>query len=59
MIFLPLIQNVNIEEKLKNAPDSGYQTGIIIGTFLPFLFFIALAYWMYFKAKNRNNNNNI
>jgi len=30
-----LLQKVAIEEKLKNAPDEGYQIGIIIGSFIP------------------------
>ncbi len=58
MKILPLIQSVNIEEKIKSAPDSSYQTGVIIGTFLPFLFFVGLAYWMYYRAKKRKDENN-
>ena len=51
--ILPLLQ-VNVEEKLKNAPDNGYQIGVIIGSYLPFVLLVGLAYWMYSKAKNRN-----
>lgn len=56
MTILSLIQKVNIEEKLKNATDSSYQTGIIIGSFLPFVVLIGVAYWMYSRAKKREEN---
>jgi hypothetical protein len=42
-----------IEEKIKNAPDSGYQIGVVIGSFIPFLVLIILAYWLYYRAKKR------
>ncbi|WP_304201215.1 hypothetical protein [Flavobacterium alvei] len=48
--ILPLLQ-VNVEEKLKNAPDNGYQIGVIIGSYLPFVILVGLAYWMYYRAK--------
>lgn len=54
-LFL-LLQAGVIEDKLKNAPDSGYQTGIIIGSFLPFVLLIGIAYWMYYAAKKREKN---
>jgi len=53
MIF-SLVQKVNIEEKLKNATDSGYQIGVVIGSFIPFIILILLAYWMYTSAKKRD-----
>ena len=56
MGIISLIQQVNIEEKLKNATDSSYQTGVIIGSFIPFVILVGLAYWMYNRAKNRNDN---
>ena len=45
MKIISLLQQVNIPEKIKAAPDNGYQTGIIIG----------IAYWMYYRAKNRQD----
>jgi hypothetical protein len=56
MHLILLVQQVNIEEKLKNAPDSGYETGLIIGSFIPFIVLMGLAYWMYnhFKKAKRN-----
>jgi hypothetical protein len=49
-LILPLLQ-VNVEEKLKVAPDNSYQIGVIIGSYLPFVVLVGLAYWMYYRAK--------
>lgn len=56
MSIISLIQQVNIAEKLKNATDSSYQIGVIIGSFVPFVVLIGLAYWMYASAKKRDEN---
>ena len=45
-----LLQQVNIEDKLKNSPDSGYQSGVVIGSFIPFVLLVVVAYWMYYRA---------
>ena len=45
-----LLQQTDIEEKLKNSPDSGYQIGVLIGSFLPFVLLVVVAYWMYYRA---------
>jgi len=50
-----LFQQVDIEEKLNNAPDRGYEIGVVIGTYLPFVLLVALAYFVYYKAKNRKD----
>ena len=50
-LILPLLQ-ANVTEKLKAAPDSSYQTGVLIGSFLPFVLLVGVAYWMYYRAKN-------
>ena len=49
-----LIQ-VDIEEKMRNAPDKWYEIGVVIGTYLPFVILVALAYWMFYKFKNRSD----
>lgn len=54
-LFL-LLQKIPIEEKLKNAPDEGYQIGLIIGSFIPFVLLVGIAYWMYYAAKKRGKN---
>jgi hypothetical protein len=46
-----LLQQINIEEKLKKSPDSGYQIGVLIGSFLPFLLLVIVAYYMYYHEK--------
>ena len=56
MTLFSLIQQINITDKVKHAPDASYQIGIVIGTFLPFVLLVAIAYWMYYRAKNRNDN---
>ncbi len=56
MIFL-LAQQVNIEEKLKNAPNSNYEIGVFIGAFLPAFILVILAYIIFYRAKNRKDLN--
>ena len=54
-LFIAL-QTANIEEKVKNAPDNSYEIGLVIGSYLPFVFLIILAYLLYYNAKRRNKN---
>lgn len=51
--FIILLQKVNINEKIQNAPDSSYQIGVLIGSYLPFVILALLAYWLYYRSKNR------
>jgi hypothetical protein len=51
--YISLLQKINIEEKIKNAPNEGYQIGVLIGSYLPFIVLVLLAYWTYNRAKNR------
>jgi len=53
--FIVFFQQINVEEKIKNAPDKGYEIGVMIGTYLPFVLLVILAYFMYHKAKNRKD----
>ena len=53
-LILPLLQ-VDVNAKMKNAPDSSYQIGVIIGSFLPFVLLVGVAYWMYYRAKKRSD----
>jgi len=52
---ISLLTQVNIEEKLKTAPDSNYQIGVVIGTYLPFVLLVILAYVIYYRLKNRKD----
>ena len=56
MKILTLVQRVNIEEKLKNATDNGYQIGVFIGSFIPLVVLLALAYWMYSSGTKRDKD---
>jgi hypothetical protein len=56
VLTLFLISQVNIEEKIENAPDSAYEIGVLIGSMLPFIFLVLLAYFIYYYNKKRNQN---
>lgn len=54
--FIFLQQGVDqIKDKIANAPNKGYEIGVAIGTFLPLVILVILAYWMYKSAKNRKD----
>jgi len=55
MLVISLLQQVNIDEKIKNAPDNGYMIGVWIGYILPFVVFAGLAWLLYRKAKKRQD----
>lgn len=48
-----LFQQVDIEEKIKNAPDKGYEIGVFIGSMIPFVILVLLAYALYRYNKKR------
>ncbi len=54
-LALTLLQEVDIEEKINNAPDKGYEIGVFIGSMLPFIALVVLAYLLYKYNKNRIN----
>jgi len=55
--FILALQQVNIEEKIENAPDKSYEIGIVIGTYLPFVALVLIAYFIFYRAKNRKDLN--
>lgn len=55
MILIIILQDINIEDKIKNAPDSNYEIGVFIGSMLPFVILVAIAYLIYRYNKNRIN----
>ena len=59
MLLLSFIQNVDIEEKMNNAPDSNYEIGVFIGSMLPFLTLVIIAFliYRYNKAKINKEKN--
>ena len=50
IIFL---QQVNVEQKLKDAPDGQYQIGVLISSFVPFIVLVGIAYVLYKKKKKK------
>ncbi|MDN3491459.1 hypothetical protein [Winogradskyella bathintestinalis] len=55
-VLASIFQNVNIDEKIKNAPDSSYGIGVFIGTLLPFVVLVIIAFTIYRYNKNRNKD---
>jgi len=53
-LFSPLLQ-LDIDKKIENAPDGDYQIGIVIGTYLPFVVLVIIAYILYYRMKNRKD----
>ena len=52
-MLLTLLQDISIEEKVKNAPNSSYEIGVFIGSMVPFVVLVALAYFVYRYNKNK------
>lgn len=55
MFLSSLIQDINIEEKINKAPDSSYEIGVFIGSMLPFVVLVGVAYFIYRYNKSRIN----
>jgi len=53
--LLILLQVEDIKEKIENAPDSSYEIGVLIGTYLPFVVLVIFAYIIYYRMKNRKD----
>lgn len=53
-LLITYLQEINIEEKIKSAPDQGYEIGVFIGSMIPFVVLVALAYLMFRYNKKRN-----
>ena len=56
MISFFLIQKVDVVKKIVQAPDKSYEIGVVIGSYLPFVVLVGFAYWMYYRAKKRDEN---
>ena len=55
LALLTRLQDVKIEEKIKEAPDSSYEIGIFIGSMLPLVVLVIVAYVIYRYNKNKLN----
>jgi hypothetical protein len=49
-----LIQQPDFQEKLKNAPLD-YKIAFFISSYLPYIILIGIAYFIYYKVKNRKD----
>ena len=57
MKLITLFYQININEKLKSAPNSDYEIGVFIGTLLPFIILVTIAFlvFKYNKIKIKKN----
>ena len=51
--LLFLLQQPDIEKKMQEAPDKGYEIGVVIGTYLPFVVLVGIAYGIYYYQKKK------
>ncbi len=56
LIFFLVAQQPNIEEKINEAPDSAYEIGVVIGSYLPFVALIGIAYAIYYYNKKKRGS---
>lgn len=52
-MLLLFLQQPDIEKKMEEAPNSAYETGVLIGTYLPFVVLVIIAYAIYYYSKRR------
>ncbi|UKM65431.2 hypothetical protein GSB9_02000 [Flavobacteriaceae bacterium GSB9] len=56
MHLITAVQDIDdIKEKIASAPDQGYEIGVFIGTILPFVVLVTIAYLIYRYNKNKIN----
>jgi hypothetical protein len=55
MIIATILQEVNIDKKLQDAPNDDYGIGIFIGSMIPFVVLVTIAYAIYYYNKKRAN----
>jgi hypothetical protein len=56
MTSFSLIQKADVAQKIAQAPDKSYEIGVVIGSYLPFVVLVGFGYWMYYRAKKRDEN---
>jgi len=55
-LLLLLVQQTDIEKKMQEAPDSAYEIGVIIGSYLPFVVLVGIAYAIYRYNKKKRGS---
>jgi len=57
MKLITLFYQININEKLKSTPNSDYEIGVFIGTLLPFIILVTIAFLVFKYNKNKIKKN--
>ena len=56
MGLLAILQQPDIEKKIEEAPNSAYEIGVVIGSYLPFVVLVAIAYGIYYYNKKKRGS---
>lgn len=56
MNLIWLIQQSDIEKKIAEAPESAYEIGVVIGSYLPFVVLVVIAYAIYHYNKKKRGS---
>tara|TARA_R110002126_G_scaffold245169_3_gene388404 strand:+ start:968 stop:1144 length:177 start_codon:yes stop_codon:yes gene_type:complete len=54
-LFLLFQESSEIVKKIQEAPDNSYEIGVAIGTYLPFVVLVLIAYIFYYYSKKRKS----
>ncbi|WP_168796416.1 DUF4448 domain-containing protein [Flagellimonas onchidii] len=54
--LIVLLQQPDIEQKMQEAPDSAYEIGVVIGSYLPFVVLVGVAYGIYHYNKKKRGS---
>lgn len=55
MNLIYILLQVDIEKKMQEAPDSSYEIGVVIGSYLPFVVLAGIAYAIYYYNKKKKD----
>lgn len=56
-LICSVLQNLNIEEKINKAPDKSHEIGVFMGSIIPFIVLVIIAYMIYYHSKKHNKSN--
>lgn len=56
MHLVTILQQTDIEKKMQEAPNSAYEIGVVIGSYLPFVVLVGIAYAIYYYQKKRRDS---
>jgi hypothetical protein len=56
MKLILFLQQADIEKKIQEAPDSAYEIGVVIGSYLPFVVLVGIAYALYYYNKKKRGS---